>query len=110
LKNIEVSALDITVKSRKMKIYRELPKKYVKMMKPMTDGDRATWSGPIADGAFVYYVYATRVQGDCDKVFRFIKEEHDGLLSEIATDTSGLGLDRGWVMSNEPFITCDPVF
>lgn len=93
-----------------MKRYGELPKKYVKMVKPITGGDRATWSGPIVDGAFVYYVYATRAQGDCDKVFRFTKDEHDRLLSEIETDASGLGLDRGWVMSSEPFITCDPVF
>ena len=93
-----------------MKRYKELPKKYMKMMKPMTGGDRATWSGPVADGGFVYYVYATRVQGDCDKVYRFSEQEHDGLVSEVVTDSSGFGIDRNWVMSGEPFITCDPIF
>lgn len=93
-----------------MKKYPSLPKKYMKMMKPLSGSDRASWSGPVENGGYVYYVYATRVQGDCDRVYRFTKEEHDGFLAEIATDASGVGLDRGWVMGSEPFIICDPIF
>ena len=67
------------------------------------------WSNPVNKGGFIYYVYETRVQGDCDKVYRLAIDEHDDLLKRIISDDV-CGLDKGWLKDCcDPYILSDKV-
>ena len=96
------------------KHYNELPKKYILMLRNSGAFSEfqfrdAIWSLPIVKDGYVYYVYETRVQGDCDKVYRFTYAEHAELLKQIAGDDVH-GLDKSWIKDScEPYIMTNPV-
>lgn len=88
--------------------YHELPKKYTQNKKVLPT-DAYTWTWDECDEGYVYLIYLTRVQGDCDKVYRYTTEEYTELTHRCDAGDQQATL-YAITQCTEPYITTDPVF
>ena len=69
----------------------------------------AAWSYPVHKDGYVYYIYLTTRQNECDRVYRFTEEEHAELRKTISGDDVH-GLDHSWIWDScEPYIITEPL-